>query len=108
MRANDMIGRIGGEEFALALPGASDSAAYVIADRIREAFAKVARTVEGREVHATVSAGVATAHPASTLDGLLRTADEQLYMAKSQGRNRVRRAGRPEGGGKTGTVIRVA
>ena len=107
MRATDTIGRMGGEEFALVLPGASDSTGYVIADRIREAFAAACRSVEGKPVSSTVSAGVAAAHPDSTIDGLLKVADEQLYLAKTQGRNRVKRAGRSDGGGKS-TVVRVA
>ncbi len=108
MRTSDRLGRIGGEEFAMVLPGADASAAFVIADRIRDAFATACRVVEEAEVFATVSAGVATAHPNSTLDGLLRESDELLYQAKAQGRNLVRRAGRKDGQGAPGTVVRIA
>ena len=107
MRSTDTIGRMGGEEFALILPGASASTAYVIADRIRAAFAAACRTVEDKPVNATVSAGVSVAHSDSTVDDLLRVADEQLYLAKAEGRNRVRRVGRMDGGGKS-TVVKVA
>ncbi len=107
MRGTDTIGRIGGEEFALILPGASASTAYVIADRIRAAFAVACRTVDGKPANSTVSAGVAATHPNSTVDDLLKAADEQLYLAKTEGRNRVRRVGRADGDGKS-YVVRVA
>lgn len=103
-----MIGRIGGEEFAAALPGSSSSAAYAIAERIRVAFADACRTVEGRAVNATVSAGIATAHPGSTFDSILRAADLELYRAKMSGRNRIERSERRSADGDRSTVIRVA
>jgi diguanylate cyclase (GGDEF)-like protein len=108
LRAHDVIGRIGGEEFAVILPDSSLGAAYVIADRIRVAFAENCRTVGGLAVNATVSAGVATAHPGSTLDSLLQAADEGLYRAKTRGRNRIERAGRQGSDDDPSTVIRVA
>jgi diguanylate cyclase (GGDEF)-like protein len=108
LRAHDLIGRIGGEEFAAALPGSSPSAAYAIAERIRVAFADACRTVEGRAVNATVSAGIATAHPGSTFDSILRAADLELYRAKMSGRNRIERSERRSADGDRSTVIRVA
>ena len=96
LREDDCVGRIGGEEFALILPGTSLGSAFLIADRIRAAFEKDCRFVDGQVINATVSAGVTTAHPDSTLDSILIAADEGLYRAKQNGRNRVerRKAGR--------------
>jgi diguanylate cyclase (GGDEF)-like protein len=89
LRSSDLIGRLGGEEFAVALPGSSVGAAYVVAERIRVAFAEACRAIGGHTINATVSAGVTTAHPRSTLDALIAAADSALYQAKAEGRNRV-------------------
>ncbi len=108
LRSNDLMGRLGGEEFAAALPATSPSAAYVIADRIRIAFAAACLSADGRPVKATVSAGIASALPQSTVESILRAADDELYRAKRAGRNRVARA---DGSGSTddrSSVIRVA
>lgn len=90
LRATDYIARPGGEEFAMLLPGSSRGTAYVIAERIRAAFAEAGCMVEGKEIKATASAGVATAGPSSTVDSLIAEADRMLYLAKAEGRNRVR------------------
>jgi len=101
LREDDRLGRIGGEEFAVILPDTSLGSAFIIADRIRAAFEGDGRFVDGHAVNATVSAGVTTAHPDSTVDSILAAADEGLYRAKQNGRNRVerRRAGRDGDGG---------
>jgi diguanylate cyclase (GGDEF)-like protein len=90
LRSTDYIARPGGEEFALLLPGSSRGAAYVVAERIRAAFAAEACVEENGDIRATVSAGVATAVPSSTLDTLMAEADRMLYSAKAEGRNRVK------------------
>jgi len=108
LRANDLIGRLGGEEFAAALPGTSPSAAYVIADRIRGAFAEACLSTDGHAVNATVSAGIGTARGDSTLESILRAADDELYRAKKTGRNRVERADSGGSDRDRSTVIRVA
>ena len=89
LRATDLIGRLGGEEFAVLLPGASVNAAYVAAERIRTSFAEACRSLNELAVDATVSAGVSWAHRNSTLDSLIKAADEALYLAKKRGRDRV-------------------
>ena len=89
LRATDLIGRLGGEEFAAILPGASVTAAMVAAERIRGGFSAACRDIKGLAVDATVSAGIAQAHPRSTLESLLKAADAALYRAKKHGRNRV-------------------
>jgi diguanylate cyclase (GGDEF)-like protein len=94
MREGDSIGRIGGEEFAAALPGGSAAVAYVIAERVRSAFAHAISGAGGEPIGATVSAGTAQAFPGESLDQVLNAADEALYVAKRRGRNRVERADR--------------
>lgn len=89
LRGTDFIGRPGGEEFVVLLPGSSKTAAYAVAERIRTAFAAASHEIDGRALNATVSAGVATATPTSTLDTLMAAADKALYRAKAEGRNRV-------------------
>ncbi len=91
LRADDLLGRIGGEEFALLLPRTGLAAAIDIADRVRLAFEGNCRTVDGKAIGATVSAGVAMAHRHSTVQSMLIAADEGLYEAKARGRNRVER-----------------
>jgi diguanylate cyclase (GGDEF)-like protein len=85
---SDLVGRIGGEEFALLLPGKTEVEAAAIAERMRVAFADAALELDGHEVSATVSFGVA-ASGVGDLTGLLARADRALYAAKEQGRNRV-------------------
>src|SRR5262249_48473753 len=96
LRSSDIIGRPGGEEFAVLLPGSNKAAALVVAERIRIAFAEASRTVDERVINATVSAGVTTASPSSTVDSLMASADEALYRAKAEGRNRVETADHAE------------
>jgi diguanylate cyclase (GGDEF)-like protein len=110
LRPNDVFGRIGGEEFAVVLPASSIEAAHARADRIRIAFAASCHFIGNNRVDATVSCGLtAGATGEETLDALLEESDSALYLAKTEGRNRVRRADRPKpnGGGRS-SVIRVA
>ena len=109
LRPNDLFGRHGGEEFAVALPEATIDSATVVAERIRHAFARRPVNHDGRPVKATVSAGVAAAEPASTFETLMNAADMAMYRAKRLGRNRVEcmpAAGGDEAG--PANVIRVA
>jgi diguanylate cyclase (GGDEF)-like protein len=109
LRPNDVFGRLGGEEFAVVLPGSSVEAAYVRAERIRCAFAASARFVGDRQIGATVSCGLsASVNGERTLTELLEAADWALYDAKASGRNRVRRSGEPRPAAGSSTVIRVA
>jgi diguanylate cyclase (GGDEF)-like protein len=90
VRGSDLLGRIGGEEFAAVLYDTGHDKAVAVAERIREAFAAAAQEVDGRPVCATVSIGLVHCEGA-VLDvpELLSQADQALYFAKENGRNRV-------------------
>ena len=91
LRPGDILGRIGGEEFAAILPGSGIEASLAIAERMRKGFQAAAEDVDGIPVHATLSAGVAAFLPGTTLEMLMREADAALYLAKQNGRNRIER-----------------
>ncbi len=95
LRTVDIIGRIGGEEFAVLLPGTDLQSATEVAERLRERFANVHVVLEtGPPLHFTVSIGVAALKEKNTnLDILLTQADKALYQAKESGRNKVCIAG---------------
>ena len=93
LRANDVIGRLGGEEFAVLLPQTTPAGARNLAERMRAAVAHCPVYVhDGEELFVSATIGVATMAPgqAITLDELLAQADNALYEGKAQGRNRVR------------------
>jgi diguanylate cyclase (GGDEF)-like protein len=89
MRATDVIGRLGGEEFAAIVPGDLEVAGK-IGERLRGAFEAAGVTISGHAIGATVSIGAATSHArVDDIDALLQRADEALYHAKHTGRNRL-------------------
>jgi diguanylate cyclase (GGDEF)-like protein len=89
LRATDIVGRLGGEEFAAVLPATNLQAAAVAAERVREAFEIAAKEIDGLPVGGTVSIGAAaTDNPDADIDALLALADRALYAAKASGRNR--------------------
>jgi diguanylate cyclase (GGDEF)-like protein len=90
-RAGELVARYGGEEFVFIVPGMNEAEASELAERIRSAIEGLeiaGEDLAGRRV--TVSIGVATALPTATTDSeaLLRKADNALYAAKAQGKNR--------------------
>ena len=89
LRASDMIGRYGGEEFLVALPKVSPEQAKVVIDRIREGFASLPHVHSTGAVFATFSAGVASFPMYDTAQRLIEAADNALLEAKRQGRNCV-------------------
>ncbi|MBI4365601.1 MAG: GGDEF domain-containing protein [Deltaproteobacteria bacterium] len=89
MRASDIIGRLGGEEFA-AIVSEPMELATPIAERIRAGFEAAGAAVGGQAIGATVSIGAATSYsPLADVDALILRADAALYRAKRNGRNRV-------------------
>jgi diguanylate cyclase (GGDEF)-like protein len=89
MRANDVIGRLGGEEFAAIVPGGPEIAGR-IAERLRASFQAAGVEVKGHAIGATVSIGIACARtPVVAIEPLIQRADAALYRAKNSGRNRI-------------------
>jgi diguanylate cyclase (GGDEF)-like protein len=95
IRPYDTLGRYGGEEFLVVIPGAAPEGALAATERARLAIEREPCAVDGKEMWITVSAGVATSAPGMDTDTLLRLADAALYRAKEAGRNRVIAAGFP-------------
>jgi diguanylate cyclase (GGDEF)-like protein/PAS domain S-box-containing protein len=94
LRGNDIMGRMGGEEFAILLPETTLEQALETAERLRQAVADAAvQLADGKALRFTVSAGVASLRPEDeNVDAILKRADAALYAAKHAGRNRVRAA----------------
>ena len=94
LRASDLLGRLGGEEFAAVLYDTSEEQALQMAERLRIAFEQITQNVEGHEVCATMSVGLVHCQaPMLDVPSLLAQADQALYFAKERGRNRVELAG---------------
>jgi diguanylate cyclase (GGDEF)-like protein len=94
VRAGDSVGRYGGEEFLLVLPNCDAAGAATVGERARAAIAELPVPTAAGAIRLTISVGVSTS-PAGGLLGkslLLRLADEALYQAKAEGRNRVQMA----------------
>jgi diguanylate cyclase (GGDEF)-like protein len=93
LRAGDLLGRFGGEEFAVVLRHAGRTEARKAAERIRKRVEGLAVQFEGKPIALTVSVGVATLAAKGGAQALLAAADAALYRAKREGRNRVAVAG---------------
>jgi diguanylate cyclase (GGDEF)-like protein len=89
LREHDILGRLGGEEFALLLPATDVVGAMQAAERLRAAVESAPVTVEGETLVLTVSIGVVMVDAAEHINQALARADHALYTAKSGGRNRV-------------------
>jgi diguanylate cyclase (GGDEF)-like protein len=91
LRSSDILGRYGGEEFAVLLPGSGAEESLAVAERLRERVAAIALPCEDGQVSVTVSLGVYSGVPASDEDLALymRRADEALYRSKALGRNKA-------------------
>lgn len=90
LRGSDLLGRVGGEEFAVLLVQTPAEEALRIAERLRVAVAETAIDHDGLRVARSASIGVASCpEPPDTLDELVRTADAALYRAKHAGRDQV-------------------
>lgn len=90
-RQTDEVGRYGGEEFAMLLPGTSTRRAAQIAERIRRKISDMNVIVDGNSIEVTASFGVACfpSTDRNNMEDLLKAADKALYEAKETGRNKV-------------------
>ena len=99
LRSSDVVGRYGGEEFAVLLEDLSVADAARLVNRLREEFAAVPHSgPDGTVFHAGFSAGIAALGPGTSLEEWRQAADEALYEAKAAGRNCVRVAPAPPRG----------
>ena len=91
LRAQDAMGRYGGEEFLIVLPGTDTAGAARLAEHLRQRVEKMVVPWAGQEVRVSISIGVHAQVPdgASRADAMIETADQAMYAAKRAGRNRV-------------------
>ncbi len=90
LREIDIIGRYGGEEFAIMLPETTKEGAFAVADRLREEVEKADIEAYDEKVKLTISMGIATfPDDANDLKQIIDKADQMLYKAKESGRNKV-------------------
>jgi diguanylate cyclase (GGDEF)-like protein len=86
IRNEDIFGRYGGEEFILILPNTNIDSAYKVTERIRKEIEKM--KLKGIKGNITASFGLTEILPADNQDSLIKRADDALYLAKRNGRNR--------------------
>ena len=91
IRREDLFARYGGEEFACVLPSTNLAGGIVFAEQVRSIIEEKPCSFDGVDIHFTVSLGVSAVHKEPGVDGmsLIRKADENLYVAKRGGRNKV-------------------
>lgn len=93
LRANTVIGRLGGEEFAILLPGTEIDDAVKVAERLRKIIENREIKInhgETKKIKVTASFGVTDVRPNDTVEILLNRADEAMYEAKKSGKNQVK------------------
>jgi len=90
IRKHDVVGRYGGEEFALLMPQTGKETAVRVADRVRRELEARGVSLDGKRIEMTVSGGIASyGLDGQDWDALLTAADDALYEAKNAGRNRI-------------------
>ncbi len=92
IRDVDMVARYGGEEFVMVLPKANLQQAFVVLERIREKLASTAFRFKDTPLKITLSCGVAEFGAGETIESVITRADDALYRAKANGRNRTQMA----------------
>ncbi len=90
LRSSDIIGRLGGEEFAVLLPNSKESNAFKVAQTLRQEISQIELKQDQLSIKFTASLGLVESKPENpSIDTLLAQADKALYISKNQGRNRV-------------------
>lgn len=91
MRASDLVGRLGGEEFAIVLPDSTIGDAQKVLERVRKATEYAETEYLGAVISYTVSGGLTGAHDEQNISftTLIKQADDALYQAKEKGRNLI-------------------
>jgi diguanylate cyclase (GGDEF)-like protein len=89
LRSEDLLGRLGGEEFVIVLPEADEAAARKGAERLRQAVEVTEFSAQHRRIPLRVSIGIAVIDDNDDFASILRRADQAMYTAKRSGRNRV-------------------
>lgn len=89
LRKTDIVGRYGGEEFAIILPATDPMAAYQICEKIRIQFSKISFNYNDILFNVTLSGGIATYPQLNDFIKLINLSDEALYAAKHNGRNQI-------------------
>ncbi len=89
LRNEDVMGRLGGEEFAIFLPNAGEGGGVIVAERLRALVEAHPAEIGQHQIALTVSVGVALCAGGESADAVLQRADQSMYLAKERGRNRV-------------------
>ncbi len=89
LRQQDALCRWGGEELLILLPDTASQGALQVAEKLRESMADTAITAGDTHIHQTISLGIASFQGGDDIDAVISRADEALYRAKHNGRNRV-------------------
>ena len=88
-REVDVVGRFGGEEFMAILSETDAQGGAIFAEKVRKHVKKARFMYKGTRIEVTVSSGVSERQTQTSLEGVVKSADERLYKAKNNGRNQV-------------------
>lgn len=89
LRKTDIVGRYGGEEFAVILPDTTKKKAYRVIDKLRREFSQILHISEATSFKVTFSCGIASFPEKIDQDEIVEQADQCLYLAKEKGRNKI-------------------